>query len=288
MASAGFVHRVSRALDPHLHSHVVMANLGRGPDGTYTALDGRGLYAHRSAADALYHAQLRHELTTRLGCGMGAAAPWTRRRRRASASRPGLAFSQRAAAIAEHVRGSRARGRPGSRHRLARHPSRARSGSFHRRSPPGVGVTGRGCGPRPRGARCRARPGAAPGRARARPCPRRRGRRRPGPSGRDRPTDATWSRRGAGRIGQGPPPPRWKWQPTGFSSRCHPPRPTAGRIERRGVGERRHVVGGREMSRQRGELEQLLAARGMEMAPGLERGVGPVAEPGLGRPAGSW
>jgi hypothetical protein len=48
----------------------------------------------------------------------------------------------------------------------------------------------------------------------------------------------------------------------------------AGRVERRGVGERRHVVGGREMARQRGELERLLGARGMALAPGPERGIG--------------
>ena len=29
---ATFLHRTSRALDPHLHSHVVLANLGRGPE----------------------------------------------------------------------------------------------------------------------------------------------------------------------------------------------------------------------------------------------------------------
>ncbi|MHB8680555.1 MAG: MobF family relaxase [Acidimicrobiales bacterium] len=67
VAAAAFVHRTSRALDPHLHSHVVVANVGRGPERTWSALDGRGVYAHASAAGALYQAQLRHELTTTLG-----------------------------------------------------------------------------------------------------------------------------------------------------------------------------------------------------------------------------
>ncbi|HXQ44679.1 MAG TPA: MobF family relaxase [Acidimicrobiales bacterium] len=67
LAAAGFVHRMSRALDPHLHTHVVVANVGRGPEGDWSALDGRGVYAHASAVDALYHCHLRHELTTRLG-----------------------------------------------------------------------------------------------------------------------------------------------------------------------------------------------------------------------------
>jgi conjugative relaxase-like TrwC/TraI family protein len=66
VAAAGFVHRMSRALDPHLHTHVVVANLGRGPEGRWSALDGRGVYAHASATDALYHCHLRHELTRRL------------------------------------------------------------------------------------------------------------------------------------------------------------------------------------------------------------------------------
>lgn len=67
VAGAAFVHRTSRALDPHLHTHVVVANLGRSTDGMWSALDGRGVYAHAPAAGALYHAQLRHELTRRLG-----------------------------------------------------------------------------------------------------------------------------------------------------------------------------------------------------------------------------
>jgi conjugative relaxase-like TrwC/TraI family protein len=69
--AAGFVHRTSRALDPHLHSHVVVANVGRGPEGRWSALDGRGLYAHRATAGALYQAQLRYELTSSLGVAWG-------------------------------------------------------------------------------------------------------------------------------------------------------------------------------------------------------------------------
>jgi conjugative relaxase-like TrwC/TraI family protein len=68
---AAFVHRTSRALDPHLHSHVVVANLGRGPDDRFSALDGRGIYAHAGAIGAVYHAQLRHEMVERLGVEWG-------------------------------------------------------------------------------------------------------------------------------------------------------------------------------------------------------------------------
>ncbi len=75
---AAFVHRTSRALDPHLHSHVVVANLGRGTDDRFSALDGRGIYAHAGAVGAVYHAQLRHEMVERLGVA-GAARQGTGR-----------------------------------------------------------------------------------------------------------------------------------------------------------------------------------------------------------------
>jgi conjugative relaxase-like TrwC/TraI family protein len=65
--AATFVHRTSRALDPHLHSHVVIANLAQGGDGGWSAVDARALYAHAGSAGALYRAQLRHELAERLG-----------------------------------------------------------------------------------------------------------------------------------------------------------------------------------------------------------------------------
>ncbi len=66
LVASAFEHRTSRALDPHLHTHVVVANLASG-QGRWSALDGRGLYTHRATADACYHAQLRFELTKRLG-----------------------------------------------------------------------------------------------------------------------------------------------------------------------------------------------------------------------------
>jgi conjugative relaxase-like TrwC/TraI family protein len=67
LVAAVFTHGVSRALDPHLHSHVVVANLAQGADGRWRALDGRGLYAHGHAAGALYDAVLRHGITARTG-----------------------------------------------------------------------------------------------------------------------------------------------------------------------------------------------------------------------------
>jgi conjugative relaxase-like TrwC/TraI family protein len=66
--AAAFRHRTSRAQDPHLHTHVVVANMTRAEDGEWLALDGVAiLQTYRLAAGYLYEAQLRHELTQRLG-----------------------------------------------------------------------------------------------------------------------------------------------------------------------------------------------------------------------------
>ena len=45
--AAAFRHRTSRAGDPQLHTHVLVANMSRGPDGRWTALDSRSIYAPR-------------------------------------------------------------------------------------------------------------------------------------------------------------------------------------------------------------------------------------------------
>ncbi|HEX4081509.1 MAG TPA: MobF family relaxase, partial [Acidimicrobiales bacterium] len=71
---AAFTHRVSRALDPHLHTHVVVANVARGPDGRWTGIDGRGLFAHAAAAGQLYDAELRQGLSTALGVSWSVGA----------------------------------------------------------------------------------------------------------------------------------------------------------------------------------------------------------------------
>jgi conjugative relaxase-like TrwC/TraI family protein len=66
--AAAFRHRTSRAQDPHLHTHVIVANLTHTADDEWRALDGEALLkTYRLAAGYLYEAQLRHELTWRLG-----------------------------------------------------------------------------------------------------------------------------------------------------------------------------------------------------------------------------
>ena len=65
--AAAFRHRTSRAGDPQLHTHVLVANLVQADDGRWSALDGRRLYAHGKTAGYLYEARLRAELTRELG-----------------------------------------------------------------------------------------------------------------------------------------------------------------------------------------------------------------------------
>jgi conjugative relaxase-like TrwC/TraI family protein len=60
--AAAFRHRTSRAGDPQLHTHVLVANMTQGSDGRWSALDGRQLYTQAKTAGTLYQAVLRHEL----------------------------------------------------------------------------------------------------------------------------------------------------------------------------------------------------------------------------------
>jgi conjugative relaxase-like TrwC/TraI family protein len=71
LLGVGFDHRTSREGDPLLHTHLVVANRTQGPDGRWTALDGRDLYRHRLAADAIYRATYQGELSRAL------AVEWT-------------------------------------------------------------------------------------------------------------------------------------------------------------------------------------------------------------------
>jgi Ti-type conjugative transfer relaxase TraA len=64
---AAYRHRTSRAGDPGLHTHVVVANMTQQPDGTWSALDARHLYRQSKTAGYLYQAALRAQLTQQLG-----------------------------------------------------------------------------------------------------------------------------------------------------------------------------------------------------------------------------
>ncbi len=71
LIGAAFRHRTSRAGDPQLHTHVLVANLVLGADGRWSTLDGRRIYAHAKTAGYLYEARLRSLLTRELGVSWG-------------------------------------------------------------------------------------------------------------------------------------------------------------------------------------------------------------------------
>jgi conjugative relaxase-like TrwC/TraI family protein len=63
--AAAYRHRLSRAGDAQLHTHVVVANMTRA-EGRWTSLEAHGVYEHKSAAGAVYRAVLRAEVRERL------------------------------------------------------------------------------------------------------------------------------------------------------------------------------------------------------------------------------
>ena len=67
--AAAYQHRTSRAQDPHLHTHVIVANMSQSPDDQeWRALDGEAiLRTYRLAAGYLYQAHLRADLGRTLG-----------------------------------------------------------------------------------------------------------------------------------------------------------------------------------------------------------------------------
>ena len=65
--AAQFRQHTSRALDPQLHTHVVIPNRVKSPDGRWLALDARLIKLDQRTLSALYHATLRAELTASLG-----------------------------------------------------------------------------------------------------------------------------------------------------------------------------------------------------------------------------
>jgi hypothetical protein len=107
----GFDHRTSRASDPLLHTHLVVANRIQGPDGRWTALDGRDLYRHRRAADAVYRAAYQRELTRSLGVEWTAADRWGNRELRGMPAELLRAFSKRAEQVTAEVDRLEASGR---------------------------------------------------------------------------------------------------------------------------------------------------------------------------------
>ena len=67
IVAVAFRQHTSRALDPQLHTHLVIANRVKSPDGRWLALDARLIKRDQQTLSALYHVTLRAELTARLG-----------------------------------------------------------------------------------------------------------------------------------------------------------------------------------------------------------------------------
>ena len=67
---AAFRHRTSRAGDPQLHTHAVVANTTYAGE-RWSTLDGRVILRHAKTAGYLYHAALRDQLTQELGVAWG-------------------------------------------------------------------------------------------------------------------------------------------------------------------------------------------------------------------------
>jgi conjugative relaxase-like TrwC/TraI family protein len=68
--AAAYPHRSSRAGDPQLHTHVLIAN-ATFAEGRFTRLYHPAIYEHAKAAGYIYEAHLRDELTRRLGVRWG-------------------------------------------------------------------------------------------------------------------------------------------------------------------------------------------------------------------------
>jgi conjugative relaxase-like TrwC/TraI family protein len=74
LAAAAFRHRTSRAGDPQLHTHVLVANAVCGEDGRWSAPDARLLYFHARTGGFVYQAALRARLVESPGVSFGPVA----------------------------------------------------------------------------------------------------------------------------------------------------------------------------------------------------------------------
>lgn len=70
VSAVGFVHQSSRSLDPHLHTHVIVANRVEHEDGSFRALDSTGLYRNVKEWSAFYRRSFAREVYQRFGVVM--------------------------------------------------------------------------------------------------------------------------------------------------------------------------------------------------------------------------
>jgi hypothetical protein len=64
LVAAAFQHRVNAAGEPHLHTHLIVCNLGRDPDGVWSAISPEW-WPQRASLSAIYQLGLRHHLGER-------------------------------------------------------------------------------------------------------------------------------------------------------------------------------------------------------------------------------
>ena len=70
LVAAAFQHRANAAADPHLHTHLIVCNLGRSPDGAWSAIHS-SWWTQRASVGAIYQMSLRHHLGAE-----GLSLPW--------------------------------------------------------------------------------------------------------------------------------------------------------------------------------------------------------------------
>jgi conjugative relaxase-like TrwC/TraI family protein len=89
LVAVAYQHETSRCGDPHLHTHVILANRQARADGAFVSIDGTSLYDEAKAAGVIYQSTLRRELNRSIGLEWGPVDPSTRWPKwRASVRRP--------------------------------------------------------------------------------------------------------------------------------------------------------------------------------------------------------
>jgi conjugative relaxase-like TrwC/TraI family protein len=116
LLAVGFTHRTSRAGDPLLHTHLIVTNRTRGPDGVWRTLDSRDLLNHRATADAMYRAAYQAELTRTLGVSWEEPDRWGNRAIQGMPEEVRRGFSKRHEQIAAELQRQEAQGK----HRTAK------------------------------------------------------------------------------------------------------------------------------------------------------------------------
>lgn len=76
IVAALFEHSTSRALDPQLHTHALVLNVGTRPDLTTGTVSSFHLFLSKMVAGALYRVELAHQLESKLGLGIARRGTW--------------------------------------------------------------------------------------------------------------------------------------------------------------------------------------------------------------------